>query len=65
MKKIILTLVVVAAFATSCKKDYTCVCKSNSGTTVGTTTIHATSSTAKSDCSSMSSSGNGLSCAIQ
>lgn len=65
MKKITLSLVVVAALATGCKKDYTCVCKANSGTTVSTTTIHATSSTATADCNSMSSSGNGLSCAIQ
>jgi hypothetical protein len=65
MKKIIISLVVIAALSTSCKKDYTCVCKSNSGTTVSTTTIHATSSTASYDCNAMSSNGNGLSCAIQ
>ncbi|HXU27162.1 MAG TPA: hypothetical protein VN698_08010 [Bacteroidia bacterium] len=65
MKKIILSLIVVAAFATSCKKDYTCVCKSNSGTTASTITIHATKSTATADCNAYSSSGNGLSCTIQ
>jgi len=65
MKKIILSLAVVVALSTGCKKDYNCVCKSNSGTTVSTTTIHATSSTATTDCNSLSSSGNGISCAIQ
>ena len=65
MKKIILSLSVIAALFTSCKKDYTCVCKSNSGTVSSTTVIHATNSKATSDCNAMSSSGNGLYCAIQ
>jgi hypothetical protein len=64
-EKIILSLVVIAALSTSCKKDYTCDCKSNSGTVSSTTTIHATKSTATANCDAMSSSGNGLSCAIQ
>ena len=53
------------ALWTSCKKDYMCVCKSNSGTIASTTTFHATKSTATANCNAMSSSGNGLSCAIQ
>ena len=65
MKKIILSLVVVASFATSCTKDYTCVCKSNSGTVVSTMTIHATKSAATTSCNSYSSNGNGLACTIQ
>lgn len=54
MKKVILSLVVVAALATaSCKKDYKCVCTETSGgvtTTIGTVTIHDTKSKAKSAC---------------
>jgi len=64
MKKLIFLSVVFATLFTSCKKDYTCVCKSN-GNTVSTTTIHATKSTATSDCSALGSNGNGLSCSIQ
>ncbi|HTA62441.1 MAG TPA: hypothetical protein VK835_08295 [Bacteroidia bacterium] len=65
MKKVILVLVLAAGLFTSCKKDYTCVCKANSGTTASTLTIHATKSTATSDCNALSSNGNGLACAIQ
>ena len=65
MKKIILSVAVIAALSTSCKKDYTCVCKSNSGTVSSTYMFHATKSTATANCDAMSSSGNGLSCAIQ
>lgn len=60
----IITVLVIVALS-SCKKDYTCVCTS-SGTTVSTTTIHATKSNATSQCSAMSSSGNnGKTCSIQ
>ena len=64
MKKIILLLIAVATLSTGCKKDYTCICKAN-GNTASTSTIHATKSTATSDCNSLSSNGNGLSCSIQ
>jgi len=51
MKKAIF-LIIVVAISSSCKKDYTCVCTS-SGTTISTTVIHATKSTATSDCNAM------------
>jgi hypothetical protein len=64
MKKIILSLVVVAALSTSCKKDYTCVCKSN-GTVVATTTINGTKSTASNSCQANGTAYNAYTCALQ
>jgi len=64
MKKIILSLIVVAAVSTSCKKDYTCACKSN-GVTVSTTTINGTQSTATAACSANGTNNNAYVCTIQ
>lgn len=66
MKKSILTLAVVAFIGlsfTSCKKDYTCVCKtemSGSSTTTSTTTIKDTKKNAKDKCESLSSSNGSI-----
>ncbi len=76
MKKVILSLVVVAALSTvSCKKNYTCQCTTTySGVFAGTpntvtnTTIDNTKSKAKTACDGLSSTVAGASsttCAIQ
>lgn len=53
MKKAIFILAAFAAVGfTSCRKDYTCVCKDDStGITTSTTTIHTKKSLASSECS--------------
>ena len=69
MKKVILSLVVVAALATSCKKDYNCVCTVTSGgaRVSATTVIHDTKSKAKTACTADQTTVGGVtsSCAIQ
>jgi hypothetical protein len=66
MKKVILSLVVVAALSTACKKNYTCTCTvGGTGGLTTSTTFKATKSTATSDCNALSNSTNSVSCAIQ
>ena len=56
MKKVILTLVVVAGLSASCKKSYTCTCENSSTGAVTTSTVKATSTTsAESDCVALGS----------
>ena len=69
MKKVILSLVVVAALSTACKKNYTCKCTITDGTTTttSTTTIDNTKSKATTACNGGNSSSNGVTstCTIQ
>jgi len=64
MKKIILSLIVVAAVSTSCKKDYTCACTSN-GTVVTTYIINGTKQTATDACTAKGTSNTSYICTIQ
>jgi hypothetical protein len=49
MKKVLLIAAVGIFSFASCKKDYTCVCKSN-GTTWATYTVHETKKKSKEAC---------------
>ncbi|HTA61487.1 MAG TPA: hypothetical protein VK835_03490 [Bacteroidia bacterium] len=64
MKKVILSLVVVAALSTSCKKDYTCTCTATGGYSVSAT-IHDTKSKATTACTAGNNSASGITCAIK
>jgi hypothetical protein len=61
MKKVILSLVVVAALS-SCKKDYTCTC-TGGGLSVSTT-IHDTKSSATTACTAHNNSASSVTCTI-
>jgi hypothetical protein len=63
MKKAILSLIVVAALSTSCKKDYNCVCTLNGTTSSTSTTVNGTKSSAQASCNALQTSG--VTCAIQ
>ncbi|HET8963453.1 MAG TPA: hypothetical protein VFM99_06125 [Chitinophagales bacterium] len=69
MKKSIILVAVIAAFSfASCKKDYTCVCKS-AGIEVARTTIKDTKKKAKDACTGLSdnykSLGADISCDVE
>ncbi|HXD92545.1 MAG TPA: hypothetical protein VNX01_04990 [Bacteroidia bacterium] len=64
MKKIILSLIVVAALSTSCKKNYTCTCTSNN-VVVTSYIINGTKSTATTDCTAKGTSNTSYVCTIQ
>ena len=70
MKKVILSLVVVASLAAvSCKKNYNCVCTYTYAgiTETATTVINNTKSKATTACTALATTVNGVSetCAIQ
>ena len=70
MKKVILSLVVVAALSTACKKNYTCKCTITDGTTTttSTSTIDNTKSKATTACNGASATVAGTettTCSIQ
>ena len=61
MKKIILSLVVIAALSTACKRNHSCVCTVVDGsiTTTGTSEIDDTKSNAAATCASYTVAVNG------
>lgn len=67
MKKItsVAAIALLALSFTSCKKDYTCEC-SIDGTVIGSTTINATKSDAKTACEqNATAGGTSVSCVIK
>jgi len=72
MKKVILSLIIVAALSTACKKNYNCLCVatlSGGGTTNVTSVINDTKSKATKTCTSYETSSavasETLTCTIQ
>ncbi len=63
MKKVILSLVVVAALSTACKKNYTCTC-----TAAGQASISSTAKTTKSvattNCNNEQTTFTGYTCTV-
>ncbi len=66
MKKLLLLVAVTASFTfASCKKNYTCTCKDNSGFSASVT-IHDTKKKATAACTADASAyaGSGITCSI-